>query len=342
MSGILSPSDGFTLAGQIEHDGLDLSPPSCRAGRSRHPYGFGPFAKLKMPVLPDRPGVYLWDVDSVVMYVGQTTGSLRKRLGSNGYATISAYNTLAPEPGRKNGGQETNCRINALANSALATGQGIVLWYRVTEAEAAGSSEAEWMTRFGVPAWNRRTERVSEGVPSLGLRSREELDLAAMTVGFELDAATQAEVALRTAIDAPGSVLMLEAGMLHLRQVANFVFCTRQARFRRDDIKPADFLFGRESWAAEEADRARWHDEYAAIFDKHLMHLTWDRVRPTGVPFSFTTSFEHVRDTLEQFVVHLGQVGSPQHQQFHVAFEASYRISTVDVRRNRFDIVAED
>jgi hypothetical protein len=160
MSGIVSPTDGFTLAGRIEYERLNLCPPACRVGRSRHAYGFGPFAKLTMPVVPDRPGIYLWVVDGMAMYVGQTTGSLRKRVGSNGYATISAYNTLAREPGRKNGGQQTNCRINALANTVLAKGQEILLWYRETEVEAARSGESQWMTQFGVPPWNRRVEGV--------------------------------------------------------------------------------------------------------------------------------------------------------------------------------------
>jgi hypothetical protein len=75
-----------------------------------------------------------------------------------GYATISAYNTLAPEPGRTNGGQQTNCRINALANRVLADGGSIVLWYRVTEAADARAAEAEWMKLHGMPEWNRRAE----------------------------------------------------------------------------------------------------------------------------------------------------------------------------------------
>jgi excinuclease UvrABC nuclease subunit len=41
-----------------------------------------------MPGLPNDPGLYLWDVDGTVTYVGQTRIALSKRLGSNGYATI--------------------------------------------------------------------------------------------------------------------------------------------------------------------------------------------------------------------------------------------------------------
>jgi len=94
------------------------------------------------------------------MYVGQTRTPLARRLGSNGYATITRYNTLARQPGKKNGGQQTNCRVNALANAALVAGQGIAIWYRVTSVEEAAQEEARWMTTFGVPEWNRRMERV--------------------------------------------------------------------------------------------------------------------------------------------------------------------------------------
>jgi hypothetical protein len=111
-----------------------------------------------MPRLPKEPGLYAWELDGVVVYVGQTQGPLAKRLGSMGYSTISTYNTFARQPGRKNGGQQTNCRINALANQSLAVGSSLMLWYRVTDAAAAKRAEAEWMQRHGMPEWNRRLE----------------------------------------------------------------------------------------------------------------------------------------------------------------------------------------
>lgn len=155
----MQPTDGFTHAGEIAHRGLGITFAAVREGRTMHRYGAGPFAKLVMPPLPERPGLYLWVIDGVVMYVGQTVGSLRNRLGSRGYATISSYNTLARQPGRTNGGQQTNCRINAMANAALIDGKKIVLWYRVTDAADAKVEEAAWMSRFGLPPWNRRDER---------------------------------------------------------------------------------------------------------------------------------------------------------------------------------------
>jgi hypothetical protein len=156
----LDSLDGFVCAGHVGHQGLNLSPASPPTGRTRHAFGDGPFAKLVMPTLPVQPGLYAWQLDgSAVVYLGQTRTPLAKRLGSNGYATISTYNTLARQPGRTNGGQQTNCRINALANAVLAAGSHLTIWYRVTPAEDALSEEARWMTRWGKPEWNRRHER---------------------------------------------------------------------------------------------------------------------------------------------------------------------------------------
>jgi hypothetical protein len=123
------PTDGFVRAGVVAHRGLNIEPPALPAGRDRHRYGTGPFAKLVMPALPNAPGLYLWELDGEVVYVGQTRMPLKQRLGSNGYATISRYNTLARERGRRNGGQQTNCRVNPLANEALHRAGMLVIWY---------------------------------------------------------------------------------------------------------------------------------------------------------------------------------------------------------------------
>lgn len=155
----ISWSSNLALAGAATPVSLDLSPEAIPPDRARHPLGDGPFARLKMPPLPDSPGLYIWEVDGTPMYVGQTRTPLKKRLGSNGYSTISNYNTFARQPGRTNGGQQTNYRINAIANQVLVAGEVIRIWYRVTKAEDAGTEESLWMREFGVPPWNRRDER---------------------------------------------------------------------------------------------------------------------------------------------------------------------------------------
>jgi hypothetical protein len=155
----MDPLENFSLAGAVSHLGLDIMPTLPRAGRRRNSYGDGPFARLVMPDLPAEPGIYLWRINGNIVYVGQTRTTLTKRLGSRGYSTISNYNTYARESGKRNGGQETNCRINALANAVLAQGQEIEIWYRVTNSDESGRGESEWMDLHGVPPWNRRDER---------------------------------------------------------------------------------------------------------------------------------------------------------------------------------------
>lgn len=150
---------GFEFAGVLGFSALNQTPDPLPLDRVRHAYGSGPFAKLLMPALPSEPGLYLWDVDGQIVYIGQTRTTLKKRLGPIGYSTISNYNTFARQVDRKNGGQQTNCRINSLANLALAAGRTISIWYRITVAENALRAEAEWMHQFGLPAWNRRDER---------------------------------------------------------------------------------------------------------------------------------------------------------------------------------------
>ena len=153
-----SSKDGFTKAGGIQAIALDLLPSPLPLGRQRHAYGDGPFAKLQMPPLPNEPGLYLWEEDHEVVYIGQTRSTLKKRLGSTGYSTISNYNTFVRQPGRRNGGQQTNCRINQLANASIANGRSLVIWYRVLNAEEARHEESLWMQRFGMPSWNRKDE----------------------------------------------------------------------------------------------------------------------------------------------------------------------------------------
>ena len=157
----MQPTDGFVRAGPVEPLALNVAPKELPEGRERHAYGEGPFAKLKMPPLPGEPGLYLWELDDKIVYVGQTRMPLRDRLGPLGYASITNYNTFARQPGRTNGGQQTNCRINWLANRALASGSTLVIWFRTTRAEDARSEEASWMEEFGIPPWNLRAERRS-------------------------------------------------------------------------------------------------------------------------------------------------------------------------------------
>jgi len=66
----MSMVDGFTCAGAVAHHGLNIIPGPLLTGQTRHKYGEGPFARLVMPTLPGKPGLYLWERDGVVVYVG--------------------------------------------------------------------------------------------------------------------------------------------------------------------------------------------------------------------------------------------------------------------------------
>ena len=152
-------SDGLTLAGVVIPVALDVYPPEPPEDRLRHAHGDGPFAVLRMPTLPASPGLYALCASGEPVYVGQTQGTLRSRLGPNGYSRISTYNTFARQPGKTNGGQQTNCRVNALANAAVRSGHELTVWYRVTTAADALHAEAQWMRSNGLPPWNRQDRR---------------------------------------------------------------------------------------------------------------------------------------------------------------------------------------
>lgn len=82
-------TDGLCIAGNVEARTLGQVPDQPPLGRDRHAYGHGPFAVLRMPPLPASPGIYVWCSSGDPVYVGQTRGTLRSRLGPNGYSRIS-------------------------------------------------------------------------------------------------------------------------------------------------------------------------------------------------------------------------------------------------------------
>lgn len=104
-------------------------------------YGAGPFCKFAIPRIHRLSGVYLMVADGRVRYVGECA-NLSARFNM-GYGNISPKNCFK-------GGQETNCRVNALIYEAVASGTRLDLWfhatddYKAVEAELRSSLKAEW------------------------------------------------------------------------------------------------------------------------------------------------------------------------------------------------------
>jgi hypothetical protein len=122
----------FELAGPLEatrgRDGaVVLDSPYLRFANPRgitlNPHGLGPFTRLIVPGLPDRPGVYaVLSRDQDVLYVGRARDSLRARWGRRGYAVVDPRNCFVR-------GQSTNCHINGLIAAGLTQGQAYPLWF---------------------------------------------------------------------------------------------------------------------------------------------------------------------------------------------------------------------
>ncbi len=147
----------FALAGPIEavrddHGAPILDEPQHRftnpRGLSLNRYGAGPFARLQIPTLPARPGVYaVFDHLDSLLYIGRARDSLARRWGRAGYAVIDPRNCFA-------GGQSTNCRLNSLITQALIRGDIPTLWVHVIEEPTP--LEAALITGLR-PPWNLRS-----------------------------------------------------------------------------------------------------------------------------------------------------------------------------------------
>lgn len=114
-------------------------------GLSLNPHGLGPFSRLIVPELPDRPGVYaVLSRDQDVLYVGRARDSLRNRWGRRGYAVIDPRNCFV-------GGESTNCHINGLITDGLSRGEAYTLWFHVIDPPHVLERELRSGLR---PIWN--------------------------------------------------------------------------------------------------------------------------------------------------------------------------------------------
>ena len=144
----------FEFVGPISPDRDDLGIiaryPQARYTKAVLPlnrYGAGPFCSFKVAKGYRKAGVYLIQLDKIIVYVGECQ-ELAARYGS-GYGVISPRNCFK-------GGQETNCRINNLIFAAAQTGSVLSLWFREVEGGKAERLAIERRLYTTLcPAWNR-------------------------------------------------------------------------------------------------------------------------------------------------------------------------------------------
>lgn len=85
-------------------------------------YGEGAFCRFSIDA-GEWPGVYLWVVDGLIIYIGQTAG-LRRRFNM-GYGNISPRNCYV-------GGQSTNCKMNKIVLRLHEQGKAVSLFFHYT------------------------------------------------------------------------------------------------------------------------------------------------------------------------------------------------------------------
>jgi hypothetical protein len=108
-----------------------------------NPYGGGPFCKFRIPKQFKTSGVYALVVEGSIKYIGECI-NLSSRYNS-GYGNISPRNCFK-------GGQETNCRINALIHAESQLGRKVELLFHA----AREHKELEKrLLSIGAYEWNR-------------------------------------------------------------------------------------------------------------------------------------------------------------------------------------------
>ena len=111
-------------------------------------YGHGPFCRFRVARGWREPGVYVLTSRGTPVYVGEAQ-NLEDRYGPNGYGNISPRNCFK-------GGQETNCRLNALILAETVAGAQLVLWFRPVDGGKAVRTAIEAaLISMLRPSWNR-------------------------------------------------------------------------------------------------------------------------------------------------------------------------------------------
>ena len=113
-----------------------------------HAYGAGPFCRFRIAARRREPGLYVLTFNDTAVYAGECV-NLEKRWGPNGYGGISPRNCF-------DGGQPTNCRINAAILAATRSGGRVELWFWPFDGDTVSRRAAEAQLIGALqPAWNR-------------------------------------------------------------------------------------------------------------------------------------------------------------------------------------------
>jgi hypothetical protein len=113
-----------------------------------HRYGAGPFCRFRTARKRREAGLYVLMLDGMPIYAGECV-DLEKRWGPNGYGAISPRNCFE-------GGQPTNCRVNAAILAASREGKRLDLW--IAPLGCTRDERLATETRLIQalrPAWNR-------------------------------------------------------------------------------------------------------------------------------------------------------------------------------------------
>ena len=147
----------FELIGRIEPERngtsayLELMPQSRyedAATAKLHAYGSGPFCRFRVARKRREPGLYVLTIDDEAVYAGECV-DLQKRWGPNGYGGISPRNCFQ-------GGQPTNCRVNAAILQSANQGRKLQLWFYPMDSGTEVRRAAETrLIRALQPSWNR-------------------------------------------------------------------------------------------------------------------------------------------------------------------------------------------
>jgi hypothetical protein len=141
-----------------------------------------------------------------------------------------------------------------------------------------------------------------------------DLDAAAVHVVYEWVALAEmtAELAKVTSVRTTVEHALLEAVLVHNRCLINFLCGDVNGRHGRRDIVPADFL-GYEWWPDDDEDFDRLLRGRLPVLNKHLAHLSWERVTDaTPVLWSVVLIGHQTHWGMKLFTVEAVKASSPQ------------------------------